>query len=480
MKFQGIHSIAVNTLNLAGARFLTLVIRAVYIFIVAEHLGPALYGLYVYGTNWYLAFAPLAILGLQPVLGRMIGREREQVGAIASAGLAIRLVTTLVATTACIIVAWLVETDSTVRWVLAIFGIALFGRGFAIFANSTFVAIESAKYALRLDGTFRGLELLMGTLILLAGGGLLHLVALHAVIFWGQAVVGFLVMRRVIGGVGFNCSLSRVKQMVTAAIPLAVGALLINWQLQGPIILFRAVEGTAELLGQVGLAFQAFGVMAGIPGALAAAALPVLSRSIARGDGKEQIFADVSIRVMLVGGTCVAYLAIGIGMPLLKLILGTTYHDAVPYIGWTFWLAIPWAVAHIGSQIAVAQNRLKAYTVVVAVGAAVGTTAIPLLTIHMGVPGVFLGAGSGLVVWAVVTLLDLARRDGLSLERCLVRPVAASGFSFLAFLGLSAVDERMAFVAGLAVLAVVAWIFDVFSREERLAVQSYISGRFKR
>lgn len=480
MRLYGAQSIAVNALNLAGARFVTIGARAVYIFVLADMLGPEVYGLLAYGTNWYLAFMPLALLGLQPVLGRLIGRGRDRAAAIASTGLAIRLATTVVATAACIAVAWVVEADPQLRTVLALFGAALFGRGFAVFANSVFVAYEASKFAFRLDGSFRLLELAVGVALLLAGGGLLEVAALHAAVFGLQAVAGLVLLRRVVGGVALAWSGSAVRAMLTDALPLAAGMLLVGWMLQGPVILFRQLDQPAALLGQVGLAFQAFGVLASVPGALVLAALPVLSRATARRDGKEQLFVDAAVRAVIVFGAAAALLATGLGVPLLRFLLGPDYHDGALYIAWGFWLVIPWSVAQIAAQTAVAHGRLAAYVAGAGLGALAMSVVLPLLTVRAGAAGAFLGAAAGGSLWAVFALGDLVRRDGLTLGRVLLRPVVVAAAGAGACLAALPAGGIAAMATGLAVLAAAAWILRVFAPDERDAAWRFVVSRMRR
>ena len=120
MKRPGVRSIAINAANLAGARLLTFVLRAFYILVLADRLGPELYGLFAYGSNYYAAFLPFAFLGMRLVLGRMIGRQGDRAIPLASSALAIRLVTALLAAALCAVVAWFLEDEPRVRWLLGV------------------------------------------------------------------------------------------------------------------------------------------------------------------------------------------------------------------------------------------------------------------------------------------------------------------------------------------------------------------------
>ena len=479
MKRPGVRSIAINAANLAGARLLTFVLRAFYILVLADRLGPELYGLFAYGSNYYAAFLPFAFLGMRLVLGRMIGRQGDRAIPLASSALAIRLVTALLAAALCAVVAWFLEDEPRVRWLLGVFALGLLGRGLANLANEVFVATETSRHTLRLEGAFRGLEVVAGLCILWAGGGLFAVAGLHAIVWWLQAAIGFVAMRRVVGPIAPRWEGSLIRTMMVQAIPLAIGNLFITWQLLGPVVLFRHAEQGAEVLGHFGLAYQAFGVLAGVPGAMVVAALPVLSRAAQRSDGKDMMFVAGTVRLAIIVGAAVGIVAMGIGTPLIEAILGPRYREAGLYFGWALWLVIPWTVASVAGQVVVARGHLKAHVVLAAIGAILTSLLTYYLARAGGAEGALLGSVTGLSIWAIAEMAYVRRLGGPGLGRSLLRPVLAIGLALAAYAALTPIHSVLAMTAALAALIIGALAVGVVKKAEWRVIGDLIRERKK-
>ena len=62
----------------------------VYVVLLAKILGADLYGLFNYGLSWYLVFIPLSALGIDVIIVRGIGRDRDRASRLVGQTLALR------------------------------------------------------------------------------------------------------------------------------------------------------------------------------------------------------------------------------------------------------------------------------------------------------------------------------------------------------------------------------------------------------
>ena len=249
MKYSGIRSIAKNAAYLLAARGLTYVVRAVYVVALARYLGPEVYGLFAYGQAWYLAFLPLTALGLEVILSREVGRDRERGARVVAQTLALRIVAVVVTAAACGLAGWFANAEPAARQLLLIFSLALAGRGLAVWTEQTFTAYEVSRYALRQEAVFRPFEVVLGLGMLVAGAGAAGVAAVHALVWWLQALRGMALVHRRLVPVRPNWTWGGLARLLVQGLPLGLSLLFSSWLLLGPLVLFRHVAGTEAAWG---------------------------------------------------------------------------------------------------------------------------------------------------------------------------------------------------------------------------------------
>ncbi len=474
MQFSGLRSIAVNSAQTAGARILSPLVRAVYVVVLATYLGPEVYGILAYSQSWYLAFLPVAMLGLGVILMREIGQNRARAGEVLAQVFALRIVATLVSASLCVGIGWAVEADPVARWLLTIFGIGLAGRAFAILAEQVFIAYESSGYLLRQEALFRPLEVVLGLAALALGGGAVAVALVHAGLWWAQAGRGLYLVRARFLAVRPNWSWGPLARLFVQAFPVALTGVFTTWLLQGPLVLYRhAAETTAEL-GQVALVIQGLMILAVVPLSAGAAALPVLSRAVARRDGKDLRFIEGLCRLALVLGAAGALTAMAAGPWFMETVFGSRFERAGDLIGPALWLAIPIAIGSAAQAVLFARAQFKSAALAAAAGALVLTIVLFPLVAANGALGVLLAAGAGMTVWALGAITLVARGGGLDLSRALARPAGAAAFSIAVYAALASIHPWLSLSASLAALLAGSLALGVVSPEERRILRNIV------
>jgi O-antigen/teichoic acid export membrane protein len=444
---HGVESIAKNAGYLFGSTALTSVVRFFYVIALAHYLGPELYGLLGYGISWYLAFLSITGLGIFTILSKEIGRDKSRGVWIASATLTVRSLATIICALACGILGWLLESKPEVRILLIVFSVALIGRSIAMWTQAVFTAYEANQYTFRLQVIFRTFEVVVGVTLLIVGQGALTVAIVHAISWWSQALGGLIVAQRRLLAVRLNKSWQDLKYIVSQGIIIGLGVIMAGWLLRGPLVLFRHFGGSENSLGQLALAMNCLGIVASVPVAAAMASLPVLSRSVARRDGKELIYTETTIRIAMIFGTVAGLAGLGAGPQVVDLIFGSRYLEAGYLLGLVMWLSIPFSCATTINRVYWARGEYFLPMVCSGVGASVFTLCMPLLVANMSAVGALLATGAGMGVWALSLIWVLARTGDLDFRQALLRPLAIIFFSLGVFLAFKMLSSWLALLA---------------------------------
>jgi len=471
---KAIASIALNALYIAGGRGLTNAVRFVYSIVLARKLGPELYGLYNYGMSWYLAFLPMAGIGLSFLLSREVGRNRANGPRVVAQTLLVRVIVNVAVFAVSIIAGLLLETNPQARLLLVIFSFALVGRSLSTWSEQVFTAFETSKYYLLQQALFRPLEVICGMLALYAGGGVVAVTAIHAIVWWLESVCGvYWVCRRMVrvqwDGVGLG-----LGSVFLHGFHLGIGLLLVNWLQQGPVVLFRHVGADQGSLGQLALAMQVFMVLYFFPIAAGTAALPVLSRSAERQDGMDLRFARTMLKAGTVLETAAGLIGMAVGPWLVKTIFGIRYETAGHVAVLVVWLLIPWTCGDTLYRLQLARGKFILSSACAAVGAAVFTLTMSWLVSLFNASGAVLAAGLGMAAWAALSILTFRQKAELDLGRTVYRPLALAFASVTVTLALNYVSVWLALPAGLLALFGGVFLAGVTTREERQTLWSVI------
>jgi len=434
-------------------------------------LGPEIYGVFSYALSWYLAFLSATYLGLNSIMAREVGRDRARGTAVVSRTLSVRILVTLGTAAVCAVTGWFFEQAPEIRSLLILFAVALVGRSLALWANGVFTAYEVSRYAFRQDTLFRILEVSAGITVLLLGGGVFEVVAVHTVTWWLQALSSLTLVGRRLCPLRLNWSREVMFGLLVQALPIGLLTISENWLLQGPVVLLRHNGAGEHTLGQLALALQAFFVVGNVAWAVGMSGLPVLSRTVARGDGKDRVFARGVLRMGLLFGGLMGLAGMALGPPLVDLVLGSRYAQAGTLLGPALWLLIPLVWGTSLWPVLFAHGRVWPAAAWAAVGALVMSTSLPAFVSGNGALGALLAAGTGMTVWAVGLVVVLAKDGELSLGHTVVRPALAVLGALACYLALEPMSVWVAFIASVGVLSVATVALGVVSRQEWLSMR---------
>jgi O-antigen/teichoic acid export membrane protein len=417
-RFSGVQSAARNSAQLIGTHFSSILIRIIYIMILVRSLSPADYGILNYGLSWYLAFIPLTYLGADVVLSRGIARRREAASELLGITLGLRCYAIVLVVVASIVLAGAVENDGQVRSLLLLFSVALIGRSLWMWGMSAFTAFEEARVIMQLEIMFRVLE--VGALIVFlttAQVSLVGIAIIHVGSWCLQGAVTIAEVRRR-HKVHLRQPDGRWIVVLRDGIPGAIFAIAAAAFFQLPVILFRQVEGTSMSLGYFALALQLVASLQIIPYAIATASLPVLSRSAARGDGKDRAAVLLLVAVIVLAGAVLATGASFFVSPLVEGLFGARYASAAILLSDALWLLIPISISMLLQQILFSNSiRSKLGAAAPLLGVTAMVILFPRLTLAAGHSGAFLAMAIGISIWLLCTASVLIRAGFFSKHR---------------------------------------------------------------
>ena len=475
---EGVNSIARNAFYLVGNRWLQIIVRFFYMIVLARYLGPKFYGLFNYGLALYTAFLALSGLGLEIILIREVGRDRGQAARVVAQTLTIRTFMAVIAALACGTIGWFFEGDPYGRKVLLIFSIALIGRALAMWTEHLFIAYEASKYTFKLQAIFRPLESVFGLVILCLGGGIIAVAIVHASSWWMQALSGLELARRHLIGIRLYWAWCGLRGILSQGFVIGLGVVMITWLQAGPLVLFRYMECGENSLGQLALAMQGFMVLCTIPIAGTVASLPVLSRTVAREDGKDRLFVDALLRAVLILGAAAGMTGIALGPWLVNVIFGACYVDAGHLVGPAMWLLIPWTCGHTIWLVYLARDQVFLPTVFTGVGALILTLSMPWLVSSMDAAGAVLAAGMGMGVWALSLIVMFTRSGDLSLGCVILKPAGVALLSLAVFLVLDNVNVWLSLPVSQFVLFGGTFFLGVLAPDERSALLGFVRRKY--
>jgi O-antigen/teichoic acid export membrane protein len=463
---EGLGRLARNSLYLVGSRWLNYAIRMVYLVFLAKLLGPEKYGLYGYGVAWYLSFLPFTSMGLGVILSREVGKRNGQGQVVVSQTFGLQVVVALIAFAISVVLAFIVEKDTATRMVILVFSISIVARALAMWVEQVYTAYEVNQYSFYLESAFRPAEVALGVGILLSGYGLFTIAGLHSAIWAIQAVVGVAMVFRFVGGRIHIVQWAAVKAILIQGLPIGLSFIFVNWFLQGPIVLFKHVEGAGPGLGQLALTMQVFILFSSVPSAVCSAALPGLSRSVMRKDRGEQLFLEIIMKSALIIGTIIGFSFALVGPGIVDFTFGAEYALAGKLLGPGLGLLVVWSWGSALWRVLLARGIFFGSAASAFLGAAALTASLSALVERLGVLGAVVANAVGMGVW-IMSMTVVARiSGGLEVGGSVVRAAAASCLAVVVFLSLWRFDFKWACAAALCAVISGAVAFRAVSKDE--------------
>jgi len=333
-----------NFLAIAATHMLGRIIRFFYLVVIARLLSPDEVGVYIYGVALYLAFLGISQFGQQGVLSSRIGRNRAAMLSLISHSLTIRLVTTGLVTASLLVYVLSTETETRLLFAIAFFVLTLVPRSITLWVRHCYIALEQTSWIPRWELAFRSAEAIVGTLVLLGGGGLVAICFLHF-LFWLIEAIAALV--RLSSHSGISLGLGRRSRYLIALVRQSVFFMLTLWLIEFfliiSVVIVRQLQADADLVGYFGIAMQFFTTLVVIIISFGDALLPRLSRVFKTQQSSGLAAVPLIIRLMLVGGVPLAAIANVAAPDFIELLLGQRYSEVA-----SIFVLLCWSVGSYG------------------------------------------------------------------------------------------------------------------------------------
>jgi O-antigen/teichoic acid export membrane protein len=375
-----------------GSTWFDLALRVVYLIAITRLLGAEQYGAWSYALVAYSLVVGAGALGLEALTSIRIGADKETSALTAASAAALRLGVSCIGACGLIAFAFLAEDQGMIRTALLLVAPALIGRGVANLVRSIFVGCEAVGKYFKMSASIRAGEVLAGIAILLSGGDVISILVLHAASWVTEATMGLYLIRRLPLKGGLSPSRQEMISLVRQGAKLGLSAAFVAWLLAGPVMLLRRSGESLETLGHVALCLQAAAIIVATGHALLSAALPVLSRTVAAGDGRARIYAPL-VALIAVGCTVPGVLLFHLfGADSLRFVLGEEYAPAGVLLAPAVLIAgltlAPTGYFHWFTV----NGRVAPAIVANGAGGALFTIAAPFAITHYAAPGVIYAA----------------------------------------------------------------------------------------
>jgi hypothetical protein len=299
------------------------------------------------------------------------------------------------------------------------------------------------------------------------------LAAVHALSWLFQACAGFLLLKGYFTGSWDRFSEKTLSSYLKEGIVLNISIVFMTWLMRGPVLMFRHYEGAENELGQLTLVMQLFTILSGLVLSAAMASQPILSRSVAREDGKDRVYTYWVVRIAILMGTALGCSGLGLGEWFIAAVFGDRYLLAGRLLALSLWMLVPWILGMMLWRVFVAHKKVLWPSLAVASGAICTTVCFKWMLSEWGASGAIFSAGIGMFVWAVMLIADLIRSDRIGLGRILFKTCVVALLSFAAYSALIPLNAWIAVIASWIVLFGGIYLFDVVSRQERLLILGF-------
>lgn len=250
--------------------------------------------------------------------------------------------------------------------------------------------------------------------------------------------------------------MSSLRPVLITAIPFLVDGMLVIWEQQGPIILFRNLLDDRSLAGEFTLLVQVLIIVSSIYLSVTIAALPALSRSAGRDDGRDLIFVDLLVRSTFIIGALAGMTGSVLGPHIIPLVLGDKYALAAGYLGMILWCLIPLAIAGILTSCSIARGRYYIPPLCHAAGALVMTASMSYLAARWGIAGGIASTGLGLFAGAMLLVMAGVKYKWIDIKRTVITPMLVVLLALAIYQMADSFSPWIAYLSGVAVLIFVS------------------------
>ncbi|MBK8902030.1 MAG: oligosaccharide flippase family protein [Anaerolineaceae bacterium] len=408
--FSVANRIGWNAAWLLAARVGQQAILLLFTALVARQLGEVGLGQVAWVTAVLYLGNVFSTFGLDTVLLRQVGAERQTSTVPLVAALVLQLLLAGIFIGLLFVLPFAGQSAATVTG-LRLYGWSLLPLAFLTLTSAVLRGHEQMGWLAALTLSTAVLQVVGTAVVFVLGGGFAALMGWLLAAQAASAGAGWWLCHRVLPGFGLNWPLFRWQAVVALAktgfwLALLVGTAVL---LQRLGILLLGWLGTEGQTGQLAAALRLVEAARLLPGAVMGALFPVLARErLEIGNWRLPISNSqlliANYQKGLLGYGVLA--AVGLWLlarPLVSLLFGVGYETAVPLLQILAWGVIPFTLSlPLSVELVVAgrEKRVLLATFVVLVGTAVLTTAA---FTRLGLPGVAWGLVLG--EWLLVMLL---------------------------------------------------------------------------
>lgn len=247
------------------------------LFVVAGRvLGDVEFGKFSFALALGTIFETLMDFGLHQVTIREVARDRSRASTVLQHTLGIKLLWTAGGLTALLVTATALRPEWDVRMSCYLIGGALVARSFMFTIRGVLQGLERFGWDSIVVLGDRGLLLILGTGVLLAGYGLLGLAAAFVVARAAALVLGAWLTRSQLGGVGVKYDRAVWRELQRSAVPFGVFLVVLNLYSYIDSVMLGVMRGDVET-GIYGAAYKVYEGVGYLPGVIASVLTPRLS-----------------------------------------------------------------------------------------------------------------------------------------------------------------------------------------------------------
>ena len=380
--------------------------------LLSRHLGLAGYGVFTYVFAFIYFFLSLNDLGLNTVAVREISQSPSRAGEILGTLLSLKMALAGIVLMIAWITIWLWPMDDALRKPLALFALilpltALNAPALIFQTEMRFELGAIAQVVTRLAGlAFMALMALAGRGVTAMLGALLAAEILGVVIIW-------LLAKRLVA-IAPRIDVARWRRLLRAALPLAVGLLLVSVVSRIDFIMLERMA-SIESVGLYGAAYRITSMLEKFPLFVMSTLYPIMSR-LAVDDVPR--LRDVYVRALwrfAAVGLALGVLVAVIAPWLLATVFGEPYRAAAPALRWLVVATVCLYLAMTGGNLLIASGRAKDNVVALAAGAAVNAALNLMLIPTRGIEGAAIATAVSFAIVLVITIVAVERhfRRGL-------------------------------------------------------------------
>lgn len=478
---SGTRRVALNTIFLYSAEMLNPFTSMVLISLIGRNYGVAGLGQYSLVLTLYFTAVSLASLGLTTPVTRAVAARKERANDYLMVGSAIGLCAAVVAFIAVTIIVRLLQYPAEVQAATSVMMWSIFPTAITTFAEAIFLSYEKAKYVAFLSIGENTIKVLLGTLAILSGHGMVFLFYILLGLRLVACAVDLLIFRVAIARLAFKFNVAVFKDLKAVTPIFSVNLLLTVLFGRIDVILLSKLAGFTAV-GLYSAAQRIIVLLLTLSVSFKRAVFPPLCARWAISPADTKRIYQSSVKYMaILGGFALVGVA-QLGNVVLTMLYGKDFGGAQPALIILSVALIPGFVFPVCAALLVAVNRqgLDLASSIVRLGLLVGLNFVLVPRFqHIGAAMSFSTASLVFLVLQQACVNKAA--FPAEHMRVLWRPVLASVGTSIAFLPLSwFVPWWITAPIALPVYWAALLMLGTFTREERMGIVNLIVGTWPR